>query len=50
MFGPPALAVKVFWLFLEASMMAAAACCALSLSRTDYDAFLFDASVAAWLW
>eukprot|EP00312_Isochrysidales_sp_CCMP1244_P002934 CAMPEP_0196687878 /NCGR_PEP_ID=MMETSP1090-20130531/15681_1 /TAXON_ID=37098 /ORGANISM="Isochrysis sp, Strain CCMP1244" /LENGTH=201 /DNA_ID=CAMNT_0042026725 /DNA_START=335 /DNA_END=937 /DNA_ORIENTATION=- len=52
--GPLALAVNCFGfvpLFASAAMMAAAAACwALSLSRTDLLAFLLLASVAAWLW
>ena len=34
----------------DASMIAAAACCALTLSRTAFEAFLLEELVAAWLW
>ena len=50
--GPAFLAVKVFVFRRLSSQMAAAAaaCCALSLSRTAFEAFLLEASVAVWLW
>ena len=50
--GPEFLAVKVFVFRRLSSQMAAAAaaCCALSLSRTAFEAFLLEASVAVWLW
>ena len=49
--GPPCLAVKACVFFRLSSQIAAAAaiCCALSLSRTDLEAFLLEASVAVWL-
>ena len=40
----------VYTFLLASSQIAAAACCSLSLSRTDLDAFLFDLRVDAWLW
>lgn len=46
-FGPALTAVKVFTFLLPSSQILAAACCAFSLSRTDLEAFLFEASVAA---
>lgn len=50
--GPACFLVNSFTILpcFAASTMAAAACCALSLSRTALEAFLFEASVAAWLW
>ena len=50
--GPPCLAVKACVFLRLSSQIAAAAaiCCALSLSRTDLEAFLLEASVAVWLW